>query len=66
LAKYEQNHNIVPRSSFRHDDDDGDDDVQVGGRKQVNGARGTISPLTDHDFDGHGKSFFSRKTKKLL
>ena len=33
-----------------------DEVEEVGVRKQLNGARGTISPLTDNDFDGHGKS----------
>jgi hypothetical protein len=32
-----------------------DEVEEVGVRKQLNGARGTISPLTDNDFDGHGK-----------
>ena len=32
-----------------------DEVEEVGVRKPLNGARGTISPLTDNDFDGHGK-----------
>ena len=32
-----------------------DEVEEVGVRKQLNGARGTISPLTDNDFDGHGE-----------
>ncbi len=54
------------RSSFRQDDDIDDDVEESKARKQLNGARGTISPLTDNDFDGHGKILHKLFQKRWL